>query len=247
MGGGRNEVTDAEYVARAEALAPKLRERSEATNALGQVPREIIDEMLADGLFTLLQPKRFGGTERGLVPLLDCVTAIGSGCGSVGWVFSVVSIHQFHLGLFGLAAQEDVWGPDPNALLASSYMPGGNARAVGDGYRIAGHWKFSSGCDNAQWFILGGTVDGGDGKPLVFEQPVEDAPGKGAVRAAALQGQLDRLPCFHPTLRGSNARQYVRQVQTRQPDGALVGGGSCPLDGLHRGGWPNSGIGRMSQ
>src|SRR5262245_26727990 len=158
-------VTDAEFVARAHALAPKLREQSEATNALGRVPRETIDEMLDAGLFTLMQPKRFGGTERGLVPFLDCVTSLGAGCGSAGWVFSVISIHAFHLGLFGLEAQEDVWHDDHNALLGSSYMPGGKTRAAPGGYRISGHWKFSSGSDNAEWFILGGLVDDGEGKP----------------------------------------------------------------------------------
>jgi len=161
------EIADADYVARALALAPTLRERSEATNALGRVPRETIDEMLGAGLFTLLQPKRFGGSERGLVPFLDCVFALAAGCGSAGWVFSVVSIHQFHLGLFGLEAQEEVWGRNPNALLASSYMPGGKTRAAPGGYRISGHWKFSSGCDIGDWFILGGLVDGGEGKPPV--------------------------------------------------------------------------------
>ncbi len=163
----RNDITDAGYVARAQALAPKLAARSEATNALGRVPRDIIDEMVGEGLFTLLQPKRFGGSERGLVPFLDCVTALAAGCGSAGWVFSVISIHSFHLGLFGLEAQEEVWGRDPNAVLASSYMPGGKTRAVPGGYRLSGHWKFSSGCDNGEWFILGGLVDGGDGKPPV--------------------------------------------------------------------------------
>ena len=123
-GAVRNEIADGDYVARALALTPKLRERSEATNALGHVPRESIAEMVDDGLFTLLQPKRFGGTERGLVPFLDCAIALAAGCGSAGWVFSVVSIHQFHLGLFGIEAQEEVWSQDPNALLASSYMPG---------------------------------------------------------------------------------------------------------------------------
>ena len=164
-GAARNEITDADYVARALALAPKLRERSEATNALGRVPGETIEEMLGEGLFTLMQPKRFGGTERGLVPFLDCATALASGCGSAGWVFSVVSIHSFHLGLFGLEAQEEVWSEDPTALLASSYMPGGKTRAVSGGYRLSGQWKFSSGCDVGDWFILGGLVDGGDGKP----------------------------------------------------------------------------------
>lgn len=179
MTGGfvRDEITDADYVARALALAPMLRERSETTNALGRVPRELIDEMLGAGLFTLLQPKRFGGTERGLVPFLDCAIGLAAGCGSAGWVFSVISIHQFHLGLFGIEAQGEVWGKNPNALLASSYMPGGKTRAVPGGYRLSGHWKFSSGCDNGDWFLLGGVIDGGDGKPPVphyFLVPKED-------------------------------------------------------------------------
>ena len=158
-------LTDDEYVARAVALAPKLRERSEATNALRRVPAETISEFKAAGLFTLLQPKRFGGTERGLVPFLDCVTTLASGCGSAGWVFSVISIHSFHLGLFPLEAQGDVWGADPSAILGSSYMTGGKAVAAPGGYRISGHWKFSSGSHNADWFILGGLVDAGEGKP----------------------------------------------------------------------------------
>ena len=171
------EVSDAEYVTRARALAPKLRERSEATNALNRVPAETIAELKAAGLFTLLQPKRFGGTERGLVPFLDCVTALAAGCGSAGWVFSVVSIHAFHLGLFGLEAQSDVWGRDSGALLGSSYMPGGKATPAPGGWRLSGHWKFSSGSDNAEWFILGGLVPDADGKPPVpwyFLLPAKD-------------------------------------------------------------------------
>jgi len=171
------QVSDSEFVARAQALAPRLRERSEATNAAGRVGRDTIGEMLDAGLFTLLQPKRFGGTERGLVPFLDCVTALAAGCGSAGWVFSVISIHSFHLGLFGLDAQQEVWGKDNTALLGSSYMPGGKATPASGGYRISGYWKFSSGSDNADWFILGGLVPGEEGKPpvpLYFLLPAHD-------------------------------------------------------------------------
>src|SRR5271167_528284 len=38
-----------------------------------------------------------------------------------------------------------------------------------------------------------GAADRLDVKPLVLEQLVEDAPGKGAMRATALQGEFDRL------------------------------------------------------
>ncbi len=158
---------EADYVARARALAPTLRARSEATNAARRVPAETIAEVKEAGLFTLLQPKRYGGSEMGLVPFLDCVTALASGCGSAGWVFSVVSIHQFHLGLFPREAQDDVWGPDGRALLGSSYAPGGRTRPAAGGYRLSGKWKFSSGCHNVDWFILGGLVEADEGKPPV--------------------------------------------------------------------------------
>ncbi len=160
-------VTADAYVARAKELAPTLRTRSEATNAARRVPAETIDELKEAGLFTLLQPRRYGGSEMGLVPFLDCVTALAAGCGSAGWVFSVVSIHQFHLGLFPREAQDDVWGADPAAILGSSYMPGGRTVAAPGGWRLTGKWKFSSGCHNAEWFIVGGLVEGGEGKPPV--------------------------------------------------------------------------------
>lgn len=152
-----------DYVARAKALAPTLRARSEATNAARRVPDETIADFKSAGLFTLLQPRRYGGSEMGLVPFLDCVTALAAGCGSAGWVFSVVSIHSFHLGLFPREAQDEVWHADPMAILGSSYMPGGHAVAAPGGYRLTGKWKFSSGCYNVDWFIVGGLVEGGDG------------------------------------------------------------------------------------
>ena len=46
-----------------------------------------------------------------------------------------------------------------------------------------------------------GAADRLDVKPLVFEELVEHTPGEGAMGAAALQGELDRLfrLCLHPT------------------------------------------------
>lgn len=163
------DVTNEEYVSRAQALAPKLRERSPATNAARRISMETIEEMRDANLFSLLQPKRFGGSERGLVPYVDCVTSMAAGCASAGWVFSVLSIHVFQLGLYPEQAQIDVWGANPRALIASSYMPGGKAIPTKGGYTLSGRWKFSSGCQVAEWIILGAVIDGtgGGGPPEV--------------------------------------------------------------------------------
>jgi hypothetical protein len=58
------------------------------------------------------------------------------------------------------------------------------------GWTVARH---SVGKGNGVHRTGAGAADPRDGKPIVFEQLVEDPPGKGAMRAAALQGEFDRL------------------------------------------------------
>ena len=52
-------------------------------------------------------------------------------------------------------AQIDVWGENPNAVASSSLAPRAAAKKVDGGWRISGKFPFSSGCDYAQWGILG--------------------------------------------------------------------------------------------
>jgi alkylation response protein AidB-like acyl-CoA dehydrogenase len=48
-----------------------------------------------------------------------------------------------------------VWGDDPEAVASSSLAPRAAARRVAGGWRLSGRYSFSSGCDYAQWAILG--------------------------------------------------------------------------------------------
>src|SRR6516162_3352359 len=58
-------------------------------------------------------------------------------------------------GRFSLFSQIDVWGDDPEAVASSSLAPRGAAKRVAGGWRLSGRYSFSSGCDYAQWAILG--------------------------------------------------------------------------------------------
>ena len=50
-----------------------------------------------------------------------------------------------------------------NALIASSFVfPSGRARKVEGGYRLQGHWPFSSGVDCCAWNMLAGIVSSDD-------------------------------------------------------------------------------------
>ena len=65
---------------------------------------------------------------------------------------------------------------DPDATATGSYAPVGQAVAVDGGYRLNGTGSFCSGCDNAQWQLLGGMIPQPDGtvKPGFFLMPTSD-------------------------------------------------------------------------
>jgi 3-hydroxy-9,10-secoandrosta-1,3,5(10)-triene-9,17-dione monooxygenase len=147
-------------VARARALIPALRERA----ARQGENRRILDETIADlkqaGLFRIFQPRRWGGYELDPHVFFDVQMALAEGDVSVGWVFGIVGVHSFHLALFDDRAAADVWGDDPDILIASPYAPGQAVPAEG-GYRLTGRWKFSSGTEHCRWIFLGGVIDRG--------------------------------------------------------------------------------------
>ncbi|MFG7940325.1 3-hydroxy-9,10-secoandrosta-1,3,5(10)-triene-9,17-dione monooxygenase oxygenase subunit [Streptomyces cacaoi] len=156
----RTEVLD-----RVEELLPRLRERAQETENARQIPAETIRDLRETGYFGLLRPSRFGGAEADPLVHFDAVRRIASACGSTGWVASVLGAHAWHVASFPPAAQEEVWGEDPETLVSSAYAPMGRARKVDGGYSLSGRWSFSSGIDHARHVILGGLVTDEDGTP----------------------------------------------------------------------------------
>jgi alkylation response protein AidB-like acyl-CoA dehydrogenase len=167
MHGAMQEHGAAELVERASALVPALRTRAAAANAARQVPQETIDELKRSGLLRLLQPKAYGGLERDYVDFIDVIRALTQGCASSAWVYGVLTEHSWVLASYGEAAQREVWGADATAMSCASLVPTGNGERAAGGVRITGKWPFASGCDHAQWAVLGALVAGPDGKRSV--------------------------------------------------------------------------------
>jgi len=167
---------DNEVLGKVRDLLPVLREHAQETEDARVVPDKSIRSLAETGFFRLLQPARFGGLETDPVTFYSCVRLIASACGSTGWVSSVLGVHPWHVGLFPLRAQEEVWGADAAARISSSYAPMGKAEIVPGGTRLSGRWSFSSGCNHATWVLLGGFVYA-DGKPIDFRTfllPIRD-------------------------------------------------------------------------
>src|SRR5713101_4801364 len=151
-------MTPDQFLGRVRALLPVLRERAPRGEELRHLPPETFADFQEQGLFRVMQPKRYGGFELDPATFYQAVTEIGAACGSSGWIFGVVGIHNWHLALFPPQAQEDVWGADTSVQMSTSLAPTGTVERAPGGFRLSGRWSFSSGCDFCQWAVLGGIV-----------------------------------------------------------------------------------------
>ena len=155
----------AELVARAQALVPVLRERAPRAEELRRIPDDTINDLHASGLFRMLQPKRVGGSELSYEAIVELSAIIGRGCGSTAWVLANLANHHWMLALWPRDAQNEIWGPSADALVGSALMfPAGHAERDGHGFRLSGHWKFSSGIDACDWCMLGGIASSAEGE-----------------------------------------------------------------------------------
>ena len=160
---GRQSELASTLLSRAREMIPVLAERAAAAEAQRSVPAQTISEFKRAGFFRVIQPKRYGGYELDPQVFFDLQITLAQGCMSSGWVYGVVAVHNWQLGLFDARAQEEVWGKDSSVLIASSYMPRGQVERVDGGFKFRGRWSFSSGVDHADWLFLGGVVPAGNG------------------------------------------------------------------------------------
>ncbi|MDP3908694.1 acyl-CoA dehydrogenase family protein [Novosphingobium sp.] len=145
-----------ELIERAKLMKSHLKERAATVEKNRAVSEATIAEFRDAGFFKILQPKAYGGYEMQPAVLTDVIAEVASACGSSGWVLAVLSLHQWEVMLLDDATVAEIWGEDSSILLSSAYAPTGEVKPVDGGFLLSGRWPFSSGCDHAQWAIVGG-------------------------------------------------------------------------------------------
>ncbi len=180
-----------EAVARARALFPLLRGLARRADDERHVPAEAVAAFNETGLVRILLPKRWGGAELGLTTHMEVAIELGRACGSVAWVCSFFIDHPFFVAQFAEEAQRTVWGDDPDARIASSFVPAGRVRPAEGGWLLSGDWAWASGVAHANWILLGGLVpreDGGRPELRFFLVPTASLTIVDSWEAAALRG-----------------------------------------------------------
>ena len=159
-------VTYDEAIRRAHALIPYLNERAAAGEKAAHLPADVLDTFHQSGLIRFLQPKAWGGMELDFVAYFDVPEILGRGDASAAWTFANLASHHRGLAQWDMRAQEEIWGDNPDACIASGIaFAQGRGRKVDGGIVVTGQWGFSSGVDVSQWNMLACVVTDGD-KPV---------------------------------------------------------------------------------
>lgn len=170
--------TPQELVDRARAMIPTLKARAAETDRLQRVPDSTMREFHEAGFFKPLLPRRFGGYEMEPQVVFDVQMTLAEGCMSSAWVQGLLAVHSYQLALFDARAQDEVWSSAPDALISSTYQPVGKVTRVEGGYRLSGHWGFSSGAEHCTWMFLGSLAppvsEGSPPEMLTFLLPRSD-------------------------------------------------------------------------
>jgi 3-hydroxy-9,10-secoandrosta-1,3,5(10)-triene-9,17-dione monooxygenase len=155
-----------EAIERARALKPGLRERVADTEQMRHLPAENVADLLENGLYGLMTPRRFGGSELGPEAMIDVTIELGAACPSTGWVHMLWTAHMWMLAQFSLEAQEEIWS-NPNMLASSVVNTVGDVLPVEGGYQWTGRGFFSSGVDHCNWLTALVPIkrEGVDGPP----------------------------------------------------------------------------------
>jgi 3-hydroxy-9,10-secoandrosta-1,3,5(10)-triene-9,17-dione monooxygenase len=130
------------------------------------VPDASVRDIVASGLHRIFQPERYGGFELDFAVQLDLGMALGGACASTAWVALFYAHHPFVVGMLAQTAQDEVWGRNPDALIANAFFSeDSRCERVDGGFVLDGRWLLSSGVHHADWNNLNVLVPQHAGPP----------------------------------------------------------------------------------
>ena len=209
---------------RARAIVPRLADRASAAATARRLPPETMAEYHAAGVLRILQPRRFGGQQGRFSLFSRIVEELTYGCASSAWVYAVLAEHQWIIAQYPEKAQIDVWGDDPQAVASSSLAPRAPARRVAGGWRLSGRFPFSSGCDYAQWAILGAFLgELGDPRHIAYLlAPLAEVEIVDDWQVLGLAGTGSKSLVLHDVFIPEHRCVMVSDLFAGTPPGALV-------------------------
>ncbi|MDQ1235529.1 3-hydroxy-9,10-secoandrosta-1,3,5(10)-triene-9,17-dione monooxygenase [Paenibacillus sp. SORGH_AS306] len=155
----RHQLTNEEeqLLQRATDLFPVLRKFGQQIDEDRHIPEELIEQLAAAGLFKLGTLKKYGGYEVSIRALVEIISEVAKGNGSVGWVVQIINGNNFNATLSLSPQVLDLIFEEEEEVRFCSVLQGRKVdfQKVDGGYLVEqGVWGFASGSKHATHALL---------------------------------------------------------------------------------------------
>ncbi|TRW86393.1 acyl-CoA dehydrogenase [Mycolicibacterium sp. 018/SC-01/001] len=198
--------------------------RASMTEDLRRLPDETIAEARTSGLFELLLPARYGGSEAPFPAVLDPVRRLGHGCTSTAWTLGFYALHNWMIALFDEQAQDEIF-TDGAVLAPAPLAPSGRGEVTDGGYRITGRWSWATGVMHADWVLVGVLLGTGSSMfPALAALPISAVTVADVWHTAGMRGTGSNDVIVDDVYVPSHRVVSVPKVYTGASPGAAVHG-----------------------
>jgi indole-3-acetate monooxygenase len=190
-------IASVDPVVSAQQLTPLIRAYADETERGRRLAAPVVDALRSARLFTMGLPASLGGTETPILTALRTIEQIAYADGATGWNVMIAFDTGMWAGYLHSAQPRELIASIPEPILAGSINPPGLLNRTAGGYRLTGRWRFGSGCQQADVFIVGAMlcedgapVTGANGMPQVHQivMPAADVTILDTWRVTGLRG-----------------------------------------------------------
>lgn len=149
--------TGAEILARAKAIAPRLRERSEEIERERRLPSDVVEMLRGTGVFRMGFSRELRGPELSSMDQTEVIEVLAYGDASAGWCAMIGMDTGLYAAFLERSVAKEMF-PSLDMITAGLLFPTGRAERVTGGYRLTGRWQFGSGITHCDWVVSGAFI-----------------------------------------------------------------------------------------
>ncbi len=151
------------FATKLNELLPKIKERRQEIEDGRRIPKDLVAEMAATGLWKLGFPTDLGGDGASIPDLMRVHEKVAAVDGSAGWIAMICGGGADVAPKMTEEGIKEVFS-DPSMPTAAAIPPKGMAVPADGGFRFSGTWPFASGVTHVDW-VAAGCVILYDGQP----------------------------------------------------------------------------------
>ncbi|MDE0757327.1 MAG: hypothetical protein OSB45_04130 [Pseudomonadales bacterium] len=132
------------------SLLDNIAKNAPLAEQLRRLPDPLVTELKMSGAFRALIPKKFSGLELPFEQYLDIIKSLAEQDASTAWCVNQAAVIATTSLWLPDQIISEIWG-DPLASVANGPPYDCTISYDNNGYKLTGHWGFSSGCQHATW------------------------------------------------------------------------------------------------